>query len=106
MVKRCVERLLRRCGRRVLRDVLTALAELENFPPAARLWNAGHEDVPLECFIRWGRAPVFRIREILAKNDTVHLLLEYGGGPVKERMTFRRDERWILRLESRRPAEK
>ena len=53
-------RLERRHGERLIRMVLGALADIENFPPADLLWNAGHPDVPLHCFFRLRREPVFR----------------------------------------------
>jgi hypothetical protein len=50
LARRAASRLVRKHGSRLLREVLIALAELEEFPPAKRLWNAAHPDVPLHCF--------------------------------------------------------
>lgn len=101
-VKRAAAKLGRRYGKRLLREVLQALGKLEAFPPTALLWNAGHEDVPLECFFRWDREPVFRIREMRANGSVVDLLVEYGREKKRERIRLRRDERWQLKPESRR----
>ncbi|HEY1120314.1 MAG TPA: hypothetical protein VGE67_01885, partial [Haloferula sp.] len=61
LARRATGRLVRRHGARVVREVLVAIAEVPDFPPARYLWNAGHADVPLHCFFRMRRDPVFRI---------------------------------------------
>ena len=61
LAKRAAARLIRRHGSRLLRELLVALADVADFPPARYLWNAGHPDVPLHCFLRMRREPVFRI---------------------------------------------
>ena len=71
-------RLERRHGERLIRDVLRALAALEGFPPAQQLWNAQHRDVPLHCFFRVRREPVFRITRLEAEPLLVNVTVEHG----------------------------
>lgn len=71
-------RLERRHGERLVRQVLAALAEIDQFPLADLLWNAGHRDVPLYCFFRLRREPVFRLIRIELQPLMVKVVLEYG----------------------------
>lgn len=71
-------RLERRHGERLIRQILRALSELENFPPANLVWNAGHRDVPLHCFFRIRREPVFRILRIERTCPYVKIVIEHG----------------------------
>ncbi len=104
LARRAVGRLIRRHSARLLREVLIALADVENFPPAKNLWNAAHPDVPLHCFLRIRREPVFRILNLESKGGEIHLLIEYGeaGKGRGEQRTFilKRDHLWKLRVES------
>ena len=85
-------RLERRHGERLIRQILCALADLEHFPPADLLWNAGHRDVPLHCFFRLRREPVFRIIKIEMQPLTVRVVLERGA--ASKRHTTR--EEYVL----------
>lgn len=93
-------------GEEVLRESFAALAELENFPPAAFLWNARHRDVPFHCFLRTKRAPYFAVLNFQALPMVLTIETEYGPGkpqPMRrESFVFRRDRRGTLQLESRR----
>lgn len=71
-------RLERRHGEGLVRQVLAALAEIDQFPPADLLWNAGHRDVPLHCFFRLRREPVFRVIRIEREPLVVKVVLEHG----------------------------
>lgn len=71
-------RLESRHGERLIRQVLTALAEIENFAPADLLWNAGHRDVPLYCFFRLRREPVFRLIRLKIDPLIVTAVVEHG----------------------------
>lgn len=51
-------------GEHAVRVVLRALADVPDFPPSRRLWNALHEDVPLHCFLRTRLHPVFRLNDL------------------------------------------
>ena len=64
LARRAVSRLVRRHSGRLFREILVALAERPDFPPSRYLWNASHPDVPLHCFLRMRREPVFRISSI------------------------------------------
>lgn len=85
--RQAAARLIRKHGEPVLREVLATLGELPHFPPARLLWNAGHPDVPLHCFLRTRREPVFRIVEFKAQAEVVQLRIEYG--PAKRREAYR-----------------
>jgi hypothetical protein len=91
--RQAAARLIRRHGEAVLREVLATLGELPHFPPARLLWNAAHPDVPLHCFLRTRREPVFRIVGFEAQAGVVNLRIEYG--PAKRREAFR--ESMVLR---------
>jgi hypothetical protein len=97
-----VRRLSRRHGTRLLREVLMALATVGDFPPARYLWNASHPDVPLHCFLRIRREPVFRIREIrLEAGGGLRVCCQYGlpGGKetIHRAIRLKRDASWSLR---------
>ena len=103
LARRAAGRLVRRHGGRLVREILVALAEVPDFPPARYLWNAAHPDVPLHCFLRMRREPVFRIPKIVHQSDMIELSVEHGDagrGRATHRM-FRlmRDDRWRLRVE-------
>ncbi|MEM0897852.1 MAG: hypothetical protein AAGJ79_13325 [Verrucomicrobiota bacterium] len=72
-------RLTRRHGETFIRKVLFTLSELPNFPPAQLIWNALHTDVPLYCFFRIKREPVFRILELRDSKDGVLVSVEHGS---------------------------
>ena len=79
LARRSVNRIVRRHSGRIFREILVALAELEDFPPSRYLWNASHLDVPLYCFLRMRREPVFRISSIQQKGQEVVVEVEYGS---------------------------
>jgi hypothetical protein len=99
--RRAMRKLVRQHGARLLRESLIAMAALPDFPPAKYLWNASHPDVPLYCFLRMRREPVFRIRAIRASGKACELMIEHGSSikTLTERchVLLERDERWILR---------
>jgi hypothetical protein len=80
LARRASGRLIRRHGGRLIREVLAALSEVPDFPAVRHLWNATHPDVPLHCFLRIRREPVFRILMLEVKNGEVQMLIEYGEG--------------------------
>lgn len=99
--RRAMRQLVQRHGARLIRESLIAMAALPDFPPAKYLWNASHPDVPLYCFLRMRREPVFRIRTIRASGKAYEMMIEHGSS-VKTltqrcRMILERDERWIMR---------
>jgi len=95
------DRLVKKYGELLVREVLVALAEVPDFPPANLLWNAGHWDVPLRCFVRTRFEPVFRVMDFrpIGHGDPgragVRITVEYGRAPrrkaTRERLTVRRD---------------
>ena len=105
MNKRVAKRLISEHGEAAIRELLAAMAELEDFPPSAYLWNADHWDVALHCFIRSKSAPVFRIRETLIKSQRAVILIEHGGGKKKdtlrERVSFERNWQGEMKVSKR-----
>ena len=77
--QRAARRLSRRHGEAAIREVLEALSDIPEFPPAIHLWNAGHWHVPLHCFIRTRWEPVFRVVELQIQPMRVKVLVEYGS---------------------------
>jgi hypothetical protein len=102
LARQAAGRLARRHGQRLVREVLVALAELAEFPPARHLWNADHPDVPLHCFLRMRREPVFRILQLTQRDEVIELNVEHGeakrGRGTRETFILRRDEHWRLRV--------
>ncbi len=101
-----IRRWTRKFSRREIREVLNALGEVRDFPPAVLLWNASHGDVPLHCFVRMRREPVFRIKELVVEPMNAVITVEYGKASRKEStretFCFRRDENWRFSLIERR----
>jgi len=103
LARRAAGRLVRRHGARLVREILIALAGVPDFPPARHLWNATHPDVPLYCFFRMRREPVFRILNIVHQANIVELLVEHGdagrGQGTRQSFILKRDERWRLQVD-------
>lgn len=100
LTRQTVARLTRRHGHRLLREILAALAELPDFPPAIHLWNASHPDVPLHCFIRIRKEPRFRILKLTTADTRITVEVEFTTPPAtqktKQTITLNRDSRWQL----------
>lgn len=101
LARRAAGRLVRRHGAHLLREVLGALAELEDFPAGRHLWNAAHPDVPIHCFLRMRREPVFRILSLEWGSDGIRVMIEHGdparGKPSRRRFLLTRDGKWKLK---------
>ncbi len=104
LARQAAGRLARRHGERLVREVLVALSELADFPPVRHLWNADHPDVPLHCFLRMRREPVFRILQLTRRDEVIELKVEHGdakrGRGTRETFILRRDEQWRLRVDT------
>jgi hypothetical protein len=100
--RRLAGRLIRRHGGRLLREVLVALAEVRDFPPARYLWNAHHPDLPLHCFLRIKREPVFRVLSLELTRDGLEVAVEHGasgrGQATPRNFTLRRGLDFRLRV--------
>jgi len=100
--RRAGSKWVKRHSNRLLREVLSALADVPDFPLARYFWNAMHPDVPIHCFFRIRREPVFQIRALDLKGETVRATIEYGvvkgEKPVKREFVFRRDDQWQLKV--------
>lgn len=101
-------RLAAKHGERRVREVFQALGELENFPPAGLLWNASHTHIPLHCFLRTKRAPLFRVKKMNTSAVSATVWVEYnedeGKQVVTEKFHLVRNRRWILELVKREAA--
>ena len=77
LAKRTADRWANRHGIWCIRHVLSALSRVPDFEPARFLWQALHSDVPLYCFFRLRRSPVFRLRKLENKNGNLRVEVEY-----------------------------
>jgi hypothetical protein len=104
LARRAASQLVRRHGMRLIREILGALGELPDFPPVRHLWNVSHPDVPLHCFLRIRREPVFRILSIAPRSDGFQVVLEHGeakrGKTTRQEFLLKRDDRWHLKAET------
>jgi hypothetical protein len=102
LARRAIHRLQRVHGIRLLRDVLLALSAAD-FPAARFLWNADHTDVPLYCFLRMKRRPVFKLLSLRETGNrclvTIETDDEVSGKVMKQTIVLIRDARWMLRLD-------
>ena len=102
LARRAASKLARKHGGRLVREVLNGLSEVPNFPPARYLWNSLHPDVPLHCFLRIRRVPVFRIVALEKKGESVFVETQHGsaekGESVQRRFTLRRGDDWKLKV--------
>lgn len=103
--KNAVRRLRKNHTEAELREVFMALSEIDDFPPAAYLWNADQPDIPLHCFLREKRSPVLRFSQMEIRRLTAELTIEYGAlkskRRVRETISLRRDWRGTMIVESR-----
>jgi hypothetical protein len=106
--RRIARRLAHDHGEPLLREVFVALSELPDFPLAAWLWNADHAHLPLHCFLRTRREPVFRILRVSIAPFTVAVHIEFGSAKKseasREKFSFERDRFGRLNLISREAA--
>ena len=101
-------RLANRHGETRLRDVLVALSKLPDFPPCNLLWNAAHTHVPLYCFFRLKRPPIFLLRMMRSVNAYVEVEVEYSNEKderVRERLMLERGRKWDFQITSRKMIE-
>lgn len=102
LARRAAGKLVRRHSARLMREVLIALSEVADFPPYRLLWNASHPDIPLHCFLRIRREPVFRILSLDSKGGEILVLTEYGeaakGKGTRRSFRLKRDGVWKLKV--------
>jgi hypothetical protein len=98
-------KLSRRHNEEDIREIFHALADLEDFPPASHLWNAAHRHVPLHCFFRPGKEPVFHVLELNTSRQRARIVVEYGEAvrsrSVREEVLLQRDETGVLCVSQR-----
>lgn len=83
LARRAAKRLTARHGEWRIRHLLHALSEVEDFEPSHLLWNALHPDVPLFCFFRMRREPVFRLTKIERGPGVLRLRVEHGAAGTR-----------------------
>jgi hypothetical protein len=102
LARRSAGLLVRRHGGRLLREILVAISEVPGFPPAKYLWNAAHPDLPLHCFLRMRREPVFRIAAIKPRGGVIEVEVEHGaagrGQGCRKIFVLKRDDHWRLKV--------
>jgi hypothetical protein len=100
---RAARRLVRRHGSRLLREILVALSEIPDFPAVRHLWNASHPDVPLHCFLRMRREPVFRMVSIDLRGERIEVVIEHGfagrGKATRRCFSLMRNDAWRLHVD-------
>ncbi len=103
--RRTAAKLARQHGEPLVRELLLALSEVPNFPLAHWLWNADHTRLPLYCFLRSRREPIFRILKITSVPFELTIQVEYGSTikskATRESFTFGRDRFGRLTLQGR-----
>lgn len=100
LAKSAVKRLLRKHSAFRVREILTALSEAPGFPLAKYLWNAPHPDVPLHCFFRMRREPVFQILSIREEAEITEIQVEIFRTRNRSHIVLRRDPDWRLEAPS------
>ena len=105
LCRRAASKLLKKHKEPLIREMLQALSEIDDFHPARWLWNAGHPHVPLHAFFRSKREPVFRVIAMEAMPQVVTVTVEYSvtasASVIREAFRLRRDRRGQLGLELR-----
>jgi len=102
LARRAASKLIKGHGEKLVREILCCLSGKPNFPPAGHLWNAGHPDLPLYCFFRMRRSPVFRLLEIETAHREVKVVVEHGSPKkaetLKQTIRMIRDDQWRLNI--------
>jgi hypothetical protein len=106
LCRRAASKLLKQHEEALIREVLQALSELDEFQPGRWLWNAAHPHLPLHAFFRSKREPFFRVLSMEAMPQLVTVTVEYSSAKGssmlhKEEIRLRRDRRGQLGLERR-----
>ena len=96
LAKSSLKRLLKKHSASQIREILVAISEADDFPLAKYIWNAPHPDIPLHCFFRIRRKPVFQILSIRSEGDTVEVHLEIHQVRNRLRINLTRDSQWRL----------
>ena len=106
--RRAAAKLVHRHGETIVRQMFVALSDVAGFPLARWLWNADAPHMPLHCFIRSGREPVFRVVQITSSSLSWTLTVEHGkagrGKATRERFMFTRDRFGQMAVTERSPA--
>jgi len=100
LAKSSVKKLLRKHTPFQIREILVALSEAPGFPLAKYLWNAPHPDVPLHCFFRIRKEPVFQILSIRSEGEETEIHVEILRSRNRTRIALTRDSAWQLRAPS------
>ena len=105
--RRAAARLTREHSEVTVREVFVALSEVAGFPLASFLWNADAPHMPLDCFFRSGKEPVFRVLKLVTAPFMVTADLEYGRSKrreaTRERFILGRNRQGRLVVTDRQP---
>lgn len=105
--RRSAARLINAHGEALVREMFIALSDVPGFPLANWLWNADNINIPLYCFLRSRREPLFRVLLIVREPSLLTINVEYGSAKKteikRERMTLRRDRWGSLMVAVREP---
>lgn len=105
--RRLAWRLARTHGEVLIREIFVALSEIPDFPLASWLWNADRTQLPLYCFLRSRREPLFRIIRIESAPFLLCAQIEHGYGTKselqRERFFLERDRSGQLHVIRREP---
>jgi len=105
--RRAATKLARAHGEALVREMFIALSDVPGFPLASWLWNADNKNIPLYCFLRSRREPLFRVLLIVREPSLLTINIEYGSSKKseiqRERMTLRRDRWGSLMVAVREP---
>lgn len=96
LAKASIKRLLKKHTAFQIREVLVALSEAEGFPLAKYIWNATHPDIPLHCFFRIRREPVFQILSMSREGNTMEVHLQIHRTRNRRKIVLTRDPQWRL----------
>jgi hypothetical protein len=106
--RRVARRLAHDYGESLLREIFVALSEVPDFPLAGWLWNADRPHLPLYCFLRSRREPVFRVLRVSTAPFTVAVSVEFGSTKkseaLREKFSFERDRFGRLSFVAREAA--
>lgn len=104
--RRAASRLAHQHGEARVRELLVALSDIPDFPLANWLWDADQPHVPLYCFLRSRREPVFRVLRIASAPFILTITVEYGSArkreAAREKLTFGRDRYGRLQVRERK----
>ncbi len=96
LAKSSLKKLLKKHSAARIREIFVSLSEAPGFPLAKYLWNAPHPDVPLHCFFRIRKQPVFQILSIHDEGNAIEIHVEITKPRNRQRIRLVRNAQWRL----------